>query len=228
MNDYVNYYDLLGVKKDASRDEIKKAYIDNIKKWHPDKNKDVNALSISKELNKAKEILLDDEKRKRYDHEINNRLNKNFEDLKNKRENNTQSNVNMTKSYTKWEYFNMYLKYYNVSTLRKVLSIIFVSLESILCTILQLINYILALLFVYFYDILREIILYGGSLFVIIFLINILFVESTNIVSIIFLIIILSILFILLPLIPMFLITKVSVLISKLNIYLFKKSIGYK
>ena len=40
MNDYINYYDLLGVSKDCTKEEIRKAYIKQIKKWHPDINKD--------------------------------------------------------------------------------------------------------------------------------------------------------------------------------------------
>ena len=56
MNDYINYYDLLGVSKDCTKEEIRKAYIKQIKKWHPDINKDDAAIDITRKLNDAKEI----------------------------------------------------------------------------------------------------------------------------------------------------------------------------
>ena len=100
MNDYINYYDLLGVSKDCSKEEIKKAYLKQIKKWHPDINKDENAQSITMKLNEAKEILLDDIKRTDYDKQLDKSINDKYNDLKskvNKKENNT---YNEEKLYT--------------------------------------------------------------------------------------------------------------------------------
>jgi DnaJ-class molecular chaperone len=63
-----SYYDILGVKKDASDDEIKKAYRNLAKKFHPDKNKgDKNAEAKFKEISEAYAVLGDKEKRTQYD-----------------------------------------------------------------------------------------------------------------------------------------------------------------
>jgi len=63
-----DYYDILGVDKDASQKEIKKAYRKLAKKYHPDMNKDDPDTSEKfKEISEAYEILSDPDKRERYD-----------------------------------------------------------------------------------------------------------------------------------------------------------------
>lgn len=61
------FYDRLGVSKDASQDEIKKAYRKMSKKYHPDINKEPGAEEKYKEVQEAYEILGDEQKRAAYD-----------------------------------------------------------------------------------------------------------------------------------------------------------------
>ncbi|XP_064604995.1 dnaJ homolog subfamily B member 9-like [Liolophura sinensis] len=63
-----SYYDILGVKKDATNKQIKKAFRQLALKYHPDKNKkDEKAQEKFVEIAKAYEVLSDKEKRKQYD-----------------------------------------------------------------------------------------------------------------------------------------------------------------
>jgi molecular chaperone DnaJ len=64
MTASANYYDVLGVKKDASSDEIKKAFRKLARKHHPDAGGDEEKF---KEINEAYEVLSDKEKRGQYD-----------------------------------------------------------------------------------------------------------------------------------------------------------------
>jgi len=63
-----NYYDILGVSKEASADEIKKKYRGLAMQYHPDKNPDnAEAESKFKDINEAYEVLSDERKRQEYD-----------------------------------------------------------------------------------------------------------------------------------------------------------------
>jgi DnaJ-class molecular chaperone len=65
--EYKDYYKTLGVSKNASAEEIKKAYRKAARQYHPDVNKKPEAEKRFKEINEANEVLSDPEKRKRYD-----------------------------------------------------------------------------------------------------------------------------------------------------------------
>ncbi|VVB65579.1 Chaperone protein DnaJ [Candidatus Gugararchaeum adminiculabundum] len=62
-----DYYEILGVGKSASRDEIKKKYRELALQFHPDRNKDAGAEEKFKEISEAYAVLSDDEKRTTYD-----------------------------------------------------------------------------------------------------------------------------------------------------------------
>jgi curved DNA-binding protein len=65
--EYKDYYKTLGVKKDATAADIKKAYRKLARQFHPDVNKSADASKKFKEVNEANEVLSDPEKRKKYD-----------------------------------------------------------------------------------------------------------------------------------------------------------------
>lgn len=246
MNENLNYYELLGIKKNATTEEIRKAYRLQAKKWHPDINKDPLAKEITIKLNEAKETLLDDLKRADYDKYLENLNNPKYQNLKEKehhKQHNQSStnyqkeyhtNENYTKMYTKWEYFITYLKYYQTPLPRKILAIILVLLETLLCSILQIINYILALIIYY----IGSLISYLSSITLVIYIIYLVFnlTQSTTqspttvldwlkSIGIILICIFIS----LSPgYILKLLVEKTPIYFSNLNIYLFKKSVGYK
>ncbi len=63
-----DFYEILGVKKDASADEIKKGYRKLAKKYHPDNNPgNKRAEEYFKKINEAHEVLGDKNKRQQYD-----------------------------------------------------------------------------------------------------------------------------------------------------------------
>ena len=66
--EFKDYYDVLGVARDASGEEIKKAFRKLAHKYHPDVAKDKTTGEAKfKEINEANEVLSDPEKRRKYD-----------------------------------------------------------------------------------------------------------------------------------------------------------------
>src|ERR1700749_3906409 len=64
---YTDYYEVLGVPRDADQDTIRRAYRKLARTYHPDLNSDSDAEDRFKELGEAYEVLSDPEKRERYD-----------------------------------------------------------------------------------------------------------------------------------------------------------------
>ncbi len=66
--EFVDYYSILGLDKNASQEDVKKAYRKLARKYHPDVNpNDAAAGKKFQQINEANEVLSDPEKRKKYD-----------------------------------------------------------------------------------------------------------------------------------------------------------------
>jgi len=65
--EFKDYYETMGVKRDATQDQIKRAYRKLARKYHPDVSKEPNAETRFKEMGEAYEVLKDPEKRAAYD-----------------------------------------------------------------------------------------------------------------------------------------------------------------
>lgn len=145
----MNYYELLGIPETATIEEIKQAYKMQIKKWHPDINKSEEAINISIKLNEAKEILLDEKKRAEYDSFLKEQQNENYNKYFYNKKNRRQDNNNYEQKYgqervTKWQYLYSWIKFGEVKKYRKILGVLCVLLESVLCYFIKIFLIVIA------------------------------------------------------------------------------------
>lgn len=73
-----DYYEILGVSRNCTKDEIKRAYRNLALKYHPDRNNDKESEEKFKEIAEAYAVLYDEEKRKLYDMHEHSEIEKNY------------------------------------------------------------------------------------------------------------------------------------------------------
>ena len=146
----IDFYELLGISMDSTKQEIKTAYREMVKKYHPDINKSEDANKIIRSLNEAKEVLLDDEKRKEYDKLLNDiKYSKQFS--KEKDETYTAKTEEYKENYsenyvTKWQFFINYISNGIDKVWLKILKVLLVIINFFFFCIVKLITFVLVFL----------------------------------------------------------------------------------
>lgn len=146
----IDFYELLGISMDSTKQEIKTAYREMVKKYHPDVNKSEDSNKIIRSLNEAKEVLLDDEKRKEYDKLLNDiKYSKQFS--KEKDETYTAKTEEYKENYsenyvTKWQFFINYISNGIDKVWLKILKVLLVVINFFFFCIVKLITFVLVFL----------------------------------------------------------------------------------
>ncbi len=164
----INFYDLLGVSSNATKEEIKSSYRNMVKKYHPDVNNSEEAQKVIRSLNEAKTTLLDDIKRKEYD-ELLQGINNSKQFSKEKSETYTAKQEEYKETYeevyvTRWQYYINYLKNGLDNIWIKILKSLLVSINLIIFSLFK----IIIIFIVFFLYITDEIIDYFSGLLLII------------------------------------------------------------
>lgn len=214
----IDYYELLGIKNDASVEEIKKAYRDMVKKYHPDINKSSDASKIIISLNEAKETLLDEDKRKEYDELLNEiKYSKQYTTSK---ENNTykektkEYKENYSESYvTRWQFLMTYFKFGKDKVIFKIIKTFLVILNYLFFLFIK----IFALIVLFIVEVFEEIIDYAVGIIVLLGILAIFVLEQDISMGIILILIGVIIMLI-----------KEIILNKSLNIYVFMQNIQDK
>lgn len=134
----LNYYEVLGVSRDATNDEIKKSYYKLAKQFHPDLNQNRNAEYFFKMLNEAYEVLSDPLKRKNYNDRLDGAFDFGANQFEQKESHFKQNDqYNNTYAYTEYNYNqNTYTQKYKFSDLVPLSKII--SIFLLLCSFIML------------------------------------------------------------------------------------------
>lgn len=214
----IDYYELLGIKNDASVAEIKKAYRDMVKKYHPDINKSSDASKIIISLNEAKETLLDEDKRKEYDELLNEiKYSKQYTTSK---ENNTykektkEYKENYSESYvTRWQFLMTYFKFGKDKVIFKIIKTFLVILNYLFFLFIK----IFALIVLFIVEVFEELIDYAVGIIVLLGILSIFVLEQDISMGIILILIGVIIMLI-----------KEIILNKSLNIYVFMQNIQDK
>lgn len=182
----VDFYKLLDVNKNASKQEIKTAYREMVKKYHPDVNKDAESSKIIISLNEAKEILLDDDKRKEYDLLLDE-IEHSKQFSKDKNETYSAKTKEYKETYsdtyvTKWQFFINYLKNGMDSAFIKFIKSLLVFINHLFFTALRIISYFV----IFLLDLASDFIDYIAGIFILLGLISLIALsgqEEPNYIS---------------------------------------------
>lgn len=177
----MDFYELLGVKKDATKEEIKKAYRDMVKRYHPDVNKSDEASKIIISLNEAKETLLDDDKRCEYDKLLNdiNHSKTYSNDSTSYSAKKEEYKENYSESYvTRWQFLMTYLNFGKDKLGIKFLKTIIVIINYLVFFIIKAFT----LIFIFLLEVFENLINYIGIILMIVGVYN--FIEEEISISI--------------------------------------------
>lgn len=177
----MDFYELLGVKKNATKEEIKKAYRDMVKRYHPDVNKSDEASKIIISLNEAKETLLDDDKRSEYDKLLNdiNHSKTYSNDSTSYSAKKEEYKENYSESYvTRWQFLMTYLNFDKDKLGIKFLKTIIVIINYLVFFIIKAFT----LIFIFLLEVFENLINYIGIILMFIGVYN--FIEEEIYISI--------------------------------------------
>ena len=177
----MDFYELLGVKKDATKEEIKKAYRDMVKRYHPDVNKSDEASKIIISLNEAKETLLDDDKRCEYDKLLNdiNHSKTYSNDSTSYSAKKEEYKENYSESYvTRWQFLMTYLNFGKDKLGIKFLKTFIVIINYLVFFIIKAFT----LIFIFLLEVFENLINYIGIILMIVGVYN--FIEEEISISI--------------------------------------------
>ena len=177
----MDFYELLGIKKDATKEEIKKAYRDMVKRYHPDVNKSDEASKIIISLNEAKETLLDDDKRSEYDKLLNdiNHSKTYSNDSTSYSAKKEEYKENYSESYvTRWQFLMTYLNFGKDKLGIKFLKTFIVIINYLVFFIIKAFT----LIFIFLLEVFENLINYIGIILMIVGVYN--FIEEEIYISI--------------------------------------------